>query len=103
MNTAFKGYKKSKTQWGGQPAHTKNEGPAEWPAGPEKKRGETKLLPGQSGSWHGMAWEALAASVQARPWTSGSRLALYNVHVNTAGLRASAAMGLSGRLRCFFG
>jgi hypothetical protein len=36
--------------------------------------------------------------VQARPRTSGSRLAMYHVHVNTAGLFAPTgpAMGLSG-------
>jgi hypothetical protein len=45
-----------------------------------------------------LAQEALAAWAQARPRTSGSRPALYHVHVNTAGLRASAAMGLIGRL-----
>jgi hypothetical protein len=50
-----------------------------------------------------LAWEAPAAWAQARPRTSegtsgGRRLALYHVHANTAGLHASAAMGLSGRL-----
>jgi hypothetical protein len=45
-----------------------------------------------------LAQEALAAPAQARPRASGSRLAMYHVHVNTAGLHASAAMGLSGRL-----
>jgi hypothetical protein len=40
----------------------------------------------------------VAAWAQARPRTSGVRLAKYHVHVNTAGLHASAAMGLSGRL-----
>jgi hypothetical protein len=35
---------------------------------------------------------------QARPRTSGGRPALCHVHVNTAGLHASAAMGLNGRL-----
>jgi hypothetical protein len=38
------------------------------------------------------------APAPARPRTSGSRLAMYHVCVNTAGLHASAAMGLSGRL-----
>jgi hypothetical protein len=47
-----------------------------------------------------LAWEAPAAPAQARPRTSGSRLALYHVHVNanTAGLHALVAMGLNGRL-----
>jgi hypothetical protein len=45
-----------------------------------------------------LAQEALAAWAQARPRNSGSRLAMYHVHVNTAGLHASAAMGLNGRL-----
>jgi hypothetical protein len=45
-----------------------------------------------------MAQEALAAWAQARPRASGGRLALHHVHANTAGLHASAAMGLSGRL-----
>jgi hypothetical protein len=38
------------------------------------------------------------AWAQARPRASGSRPALYHVHANTAGLHASASMGLSGRL-----
>jgi hypothetical protein len=42
--------------------------------------------------------EALAAWAQARPRTSGSRLAMHHVCANTAGLHASAAMGFSGRL-----
>jgi hypothetical protein len=45
-----------------------------------------------------LAWAALAAPAQARPRTPGGRLAVYHIFVNTAGLHASAAMGLGGRL-----
>jgi hypothetical protein len=45
-----------------------------------------------------LAQEAPAAWAQARPRNAGSRPALCHAHTNTAGLHASAAMGLSGRL-----
>jgi hypothetical protein len=42
--------------------------------------------------------ERQPAPAQARPRTSGGQLAMYHECANTAGLHASAAMGLSGRL-----
>jgi hypothetical protein len=46
-----------------------------------------------------LAYEAPAAWAQARPRTSGGPSSrCTDIHANTAGLHASAVMGLSGRL-----
>jgi hypothetical protein len=62
--------------------------------GPHLQAGITE---NQSGSWHRKRLRP-GRKPDPGPRTSGSRLALYHVHVNTAGLHASTAMGLSGRL-----
>jgi hypothetical protein len=41
---------------------------------------------------------ACGPGARPTPGLRGGRPAMYHVHVNTAGLHASAAMGLSGRL-----